>query len=276
MVDDGRLQRNYVAVRTLFSIKEIGKIYGKFSQCSLRLQPFRFGFQRTGGTYNNKQKGADNVRARLDRSVASPEWSDYFKNASLEHICSSRSDHLPILLRVGSRTEWRPVDERKKSLFRYEQMWERKETLQPTIVATWNMKGPADDLQKICVKLQQMQKELRSWAERDFGSVIRKTAEIRKMISRLWNSPNTAGRQREEIKLTEELDEMLLREEIMWRQRSRATYLREGDRNTKWFQRKATWRKKKNSIMKLKDENGEWVENMSSIHEMAIFFQKPI
>lgn len=38
-------------------------------------------------------------------------------------------------------------------------------------------------------------------------------------------------------KVTEELDELLLREEILWSQRSRATYLHEGDRNMDWFKR---------------------------------------
>ena len=61
---------------------------------------------------------------------------------------------------------------------------------------------------------------------------------------------------------------MLLREEIMWRQCSRATYIREGDRNTKWIQGKATWRKKKNEITKLLDNAGVWKEDRKDIQEM--------
>lgn len=60
----------------------------------------------------------------------------------------------------------------------------------------------------------------------------------------------------------------------MWRQRSRATYLREGDRNTKWFQWRATWRKKKNKISKLKDSVGVWKEDREGLQELTRnFFQ---
>ena len=99
-------------------------------------------------------KGARNVRAWLDRFVATPEWAEYFKNASVEHICSSRLDHLPILLRVGNKREWRPVDGKRKSIFRYEQMWERADTLKNTIENTWHSVGPAANLRELGNKIQ--------------------------------------------------------------------------------------------------------------------------
>lgn len=58
----------------------------------------------------------------------------------------------------------------------------------------------------------------------------------------------------------------------MWRQRSRVTELKEGDRNTKYFQRKASWRKKKNAITKLKDNEGNWIEDKEGIQKHATDF----
>jgi hypothetical protein len=48
--------------------------------------------------------------------------------------------------------------------------------------------------------------------------------------------------------VTKRLDELLLREELMSRQRWRITWLAEGDQNTKYFHTKATWRAKQNNI----------------------------
>jgi hypothetical protein len=63
--------------------------------------------------------------------------------------------------------------------------------------------------------------------------------------------------QREEIRETTELmNEVLYIEEMIWLQRSRIEWLKEGDRNTKLFHHRAVWRARKNKIAKLKDENG--------------------
>lgn len=45
-------------------------------------------------------------------------------------------------------------------------------------------------------------------------------------------------------------------EELMWHQRSRAMWLKEGDKKTRFFHNKASQRKKVNEIKKIKDENG--------------------
>jgi hypothetical protein len=49
------------------------------------------------------------------------------------------------------------------------------------------------------------------------------------------------------------MNEILYREEMIWLQRSRIDWLKEGDRNTKYFHHKAVWRARKNKITKLRD-----------------------
>nr|GEW22651.1 reverse transcriptase [Tanacetum cinerariifolium] len=61
--------------------------------------------------------------------------------------------------------------------------------------------------------------------------------------------------------LKEEIKELLTRKEVMWKKRSRVQWLREGDKNTRYFHTHATSRNKRNRILKLKDEDGRWVDN---------------
>jgi hypothetical protein len=42
-------------------------------------------------------------------------------------------------------------------------------------------------------------------------------------------------------------------------------WLREGDRNTRYFHRKASWRRKKNRILKLRREDGSWADDPEEI-----------
>lgn len=113
-------------------------------------------------------------------------------------------------------------------------------------------------------------------AKRDFGSVKSKISKLRKELGWLWRKPATVDRDRSIQQITKELDEYLLREEVMWRQLSRATEIREGDKNTRYFQQKATWYQKKNSISMLKDESRQWVDKQEDIQSMTTSFFKDL
>lgn len=49
-------------------------------------------------------------------------------------------------------------------------------------------------------------------------------------------------------------------EEIYWKQRAKQHWLKEGDRNTRFFHRYATGRRRKNKLYKIQNEEGDWVE----------------
>ncbi|KAL5761502.1 hypothetical protein ACOSP7_017766 [Xanthoceras sorbifolium] len=72
-----------------------------------------------------------------------------------------------------------------------------------------------------------------------------------------------------DIKLRErELESLLSKEELYWKQRSRVDWLLAGDKNSKFFHRRATARKKKNMISSLVDGRGirrESEQGMSSV-----------
>jgi hypothetical protein len=70
------------------------------------------------------------------------------------------------------------------------------------------------------------------------------------------------------------MNELLYREEMLWLQRSRVSWLKEGDRNTNFFHRKAVWRARKNRINSLKDQDGVVQDTPSEMERMATsYFQ---
>jgi hypothetical protein len=67
------------------------------------------------------------------------------------------------------------------------------------------------------------------------------------------------------------LIELLLeQEEVYWEQRSRANWIQYGDRNTNFFHNYAMARRKKNSIIKLKDGNNNWVEGTNDLKPLVL------
>lgn len=77
------------------------------------------------------------------------------------------------------------------------------------------------------------------------------------------------------IKLENEVEGMLEEEEMFWKMRSREDWLRWGDKNTKWFHSRASFRKRKNEIKGIEDRRGTWVEEEEEISEVATnYFMK--
>ena len=66
------------------------------------------------------------------------------------------------------------------------------------------------------------------------------------------------------------LKDLLRKEERLWRQRSRAEWLKAGDQNTRYFHCRATQRKRRNQVYRLKDPNGMWTTSQSQVPQLFI------
>lgn len=55
---------------------------------------------------------------------------------------------------------------------------------------------------------------------------------------------------------------------IFWRQQAKQFWLRDGDKNTRFFHKYASARKEHNQIRRLKHEEGEWKEKDEEIQDL--------
>ena len=79
------------------------------------------GFAGAPFTYDNRRRGRANVKVRLDRALADDQWRDFFSDASVVHLVSPCSNHLPLLVHL-QKEEVLPPRQRPRQ---YEVFWER-------------------------------------------------------------------------------------------------------------------------------------------------------
>ncbi|RVW65102.1 hypothetical protein CK203_034943 [Vitis vinifera] len=73
-----------------------------------------------------------------------------------------------------------------------------------------------------------------------------------------------------------ELEELILREEIHWRQKVRVKWVKEGDCNSKFFHKVANGRRNRKFIKVLENESGLVLNNAKSIHRRFYFTLKKL
>jgi len=172
-----------------------------------------------------------------------------FSPIRVTHLAQFGSDHAAILVHL--EVDPNAVRRKRVHVFRFEDIWSKDPRCEKLIKNHW-----CNSIMDWETKVSAVQ-----GLNNDFQEY--RVSEVRKGISRLENqlkeahlwdgSPDNIKKFKE---LEKEHGELLQVEEVIWRQKSRAVWLKDGDKNTKFFHGKENQRSKTNEISKLKDEHG--------------------
>lgn len=153
-----------------------------------------------------------------------------------------KSDHCPVLICMNSGQI--PRNDRKP--FRFEAMWLNHSDFEDFTKSHW----PTDDT-PISSKVASFTKSIKQWNIDVFGNIFRRK---KRLIARIAGIQKVLCRQNVpflvnlEKQLTQEYNEILSNEEIFWRQKSRNIWLKEGDKNTRFFHLSTIVRRQRNRI----------------------------
>ncbi|PNX73217.1 ribonuclease H [Trifolium pratense] len=213
-------------------------------------------------------QGGQRIYERLDRAIGNDMWRLAFPDGYVRVLPRiDFSDHHPILICPVDAPH--PVAPKQ---FCFESAWLLDKSYDNMLKNSWKLNGD------VIQSLNQVQRDIKDWKFNTFDHVMRTKKEIMVRLGgiqrSMYNSRNVGGLCRLEKKLHAELNNILRQEELMWYQRSRAKWLTDGDRNTKYYHIKTVARRRKNNILMLKDSEGHWVDDAKKLQEMVNDFYK--
>ena len=126
--------------------------------------------------------------------------------------------------------------------FRFEQMWLTDKGCSDTVEAMWSINCNESWDTRVLRKLESCGAALTKWSTKSFGSVKKQLESARKRLKTAQNQAIRSGDSSRMRLLKDEVNQLLDKEDKMWRQRSKVAWLRDGDRSTWFFHSKASQR----------------------------------
>jgi len=226
-------------------------------------------------TWDNKRMGSAFIAKRLDRFVIK---SDIIEGWGLPLSFTgddATSDHRPIFL------VWKEVAPRFGYSFKFNRSHLEEQEFNDIIRKKWKEIKESDMalFSTFREKIHSLKLITKDWQIRRKHKIGQRLAVIKRLLRDALNSSSIAGMSMEKrayiFALDKEKQKILKEEEVTWRLKSRALWLREGDRNTKYFHKVANARRNINTIWLIKDDEGDSIHSQEGISAEAVkFFQK--
>eukprot|EP00253_Pinus_taeda_P024733 PITA_24733 len=204
-------------------------------------------------TWENGRTGQAYIAKRIDRFFIKAsmieKWGMPYSSIANEFS----SDHKPITL------EWRELQYRREYSFKFNRIYLEDKSFNDVITNKWmELKGSASALfSTFREKIHSLKMTAKEWQSQKIKQEKEELLNIQKDLDSIISSSfhRLSFEKKNHIRILEKRKHMLLlREEASWRLKSRALWLREGDRNTKFFHNFANARRRKNSIWKIEDD----------------------
>lgn len=222
------------------------------------------GFFGADFTWCKKNEHGKVIWERLDGGLCSITWRHKFPEAFIRHLPRVKSDHCPLIISLDSVQCLRP----EFKLFRFQAMWMLHNGFKDFLSEIWNKSTG-----NVVNKTTSLTVSLTRWNKEIFGNLYQQKKRFMARLDSIQRSlckKNVPFLFDLEKKLLGELNVILDQEELFWIQKSRNSWLKEGDKNTKFFHLSTIVRRRRNKIEGLKDRNGVWHTDKSDMHAIVI------
>ncbi|XP_057770242.1 uncharacterized protein LOC130990061 [Salvia miltiorrhiza] len=202
-------------------------------------------------TWSGRRFLPRHVESILDRALFSQSFADLWDSVTTSILPRVTSDHSPLVLRCNRFCY------SGKRQFRFLNMWVLHPTFQETVRTSWqNAVSTSCPILLVMLKLKRLRSVIKNWNKEIFGNVDLRIAEFQRQLAitqgKISDTGYTDTLFDEEVSLQAELNIALTQKNNLLQQKSRATWLHDGDRNTSFFHRLTKFKKRRTSITRLR------------------------
>ena len=175
------------------------------------------------------------------------------------HLGALNSDHCPLLIDTN------PNDSFSLRPFRFEAIWAKDPRCYNVIDEAWKNEFYGSDSFILCRKQFSTTTALKKWNKETFRLCQTRIKELSTKLEQVQASSVSEKNSLMEASIQRELNSWLLNNESLWKQKSREVWLKEGDKNSKFFHLSTIIRRRRNAIDAIKGDDGVWITNKAEI-----------
>ncbi|XP_057803511.1 uncharacterized protein LOC131018823 [Salvia miltiorrhiza] len=221
-------------------------------------------------TWSGRRFMPSHVESKLDRVLFSQDFADYWSSVYTQNLPRITSDHSPIIIRCCLPLQQGP------RFFKFLHMWTLHENFHEVIRSSWNEDTSTRcPIYKVMFKLKRLRGVLKDWNKSTFGNVDAMITAAQQHLLQIQEQIAVSGYTSdlfdEEVVTQAKINKALTRKNNLLQQKSRVSWLQDGDRNTKFFHNMIKYKKKPQIISHL-NIHGNLVYDQEAIGKHVVDF----
>lgn len=217
-------------------------------------------------TWCNNQLGLARHWARLDRCFVNLDCCNLFRTYSLKHLPRTSSDHAPLLISASISVNW------SVPVFRFDNNCLEYIDCHNAVKDAWNFMPHGNPLQACTHLLSHTRIKIKSWRSSGVSSIDKALASTEQEISLLEMTDAISNSNSLLMDLYGKFAALQRQNSVIWAQRARLLWVKDGDRNSRFFHNCTRIRSHINHISQIADHHRNITSDRSGIEDAFLQF----